>query len=139
MARAMIRKPTGKSRGKSVAWIPLGDLALDLLALIGPKPSGPVLIAPKGGSWHPPELTDTIHAAAKAAGISRRLHDLRGTYATQLYAAGLSYDEIEERMGWESGQARLRRRDYAREESVIEALAGRLKSFAVQSEPIEPK
>lgn len=133
MARRMIRKATAKSRGKAVAWIPLTDIAHSVLMMLGPQTSGPVLTALKGKRWHPPELTETIHKAAKAAGIARRLNDFRGTYATQLYAAGLTYEEIEERMGWEPGQARLRRRDYAREESVMAALAERLKSFAADS------
>ena len=78
-----------------------------------------------------------MHDAAQAAGIALRLHDLRGTYATMLYAAGIGYDEIEEQMGWEPGQAKARRRDYANEKTVAAALSDRLKSFAAESQDIE--
>ncbi|MGL4975976.1 MAG: tyrosine-type recombinase/integrase [Bosea sp. (in: a-proteobacteria)] len=129
-ARAMIRKPTGKSRGRTVAWIPLSGDALAVLDAIGWQSTGPVLRAQKGARWLAAELTSQVHAALKAIGSDLRLHDLRGTYATLLFAAGVSHEEIEERMGWESGQARKRRRDYVREESVTEALAKALVGFA---------
>jgi integrase len=129
-ARGYIKRATNKSQGRTFAYVPLTVEALAVFDDIGKKESGPVLLNTSGKPWDPAKLTKAVHDAAKAAGINLRLHDLRGTYATTLYAAGLGYDEIEEQMGWETGQAKARRRDYANEESVAKALSDRLKGFA---------
>jgi integrase len=136
-ARGYIRRATNKSLGHSVAYIPLTPEALAVLQDIGPKAAGNVLNNDQGKPWIPAKLTRAVHDAAQLAGVKLRLHDLRGTYATMLYAAGIGYDEIEEQMGWESGQAKARRRDYANEKTVAAALSDRLKSFAAESQPIE--
>jgi integrase len=136
--RAMIRRPTNKSRGATVAWIPLTRAALDVLEAIGPKgDDSHVLLDDTGKPWQPAAMTKAINGALKQIGSDLHLHDLRGTYATLLYASGASDDEIEEQMGWERGQARARRRDYAREESVIASLAERLNGFAAKSHRID--
>jgi integrase len=130
LARAMIRRPTNKSHGHVVAWIPLGQYAIDVLIALEPKSKGHVLLDESGQPWYLAAMTREINTALRHLNLDLHLNDLRGTYATILYASGSSYEEIEEQLGWEPGQARARRRDYAREESVIEALAARMNSFA---------
>lgn len=127
--RALIRRPTNKSGRRSVAYIPLTGPALELLASI-PEREGYVFRRDDGRPWEVHALTKAVTAAAQAAGLDLKLHDARGTYATTLYAAGLAYDEIEQRMGWEAGQAKARRLDYVDEEEVAAALARRLSGFA---------
>lgn len=95
--------PTGKSRGKKEAFVPLYRALRDLLAQI-PKRSTTVLTGEKGRP-----LTDGPNgscfrkAFAKAfpAGTDLHFHDLRGTAATRFYAAGLSNKEIADLLAWE--------------------------------------
>lgn len=134
LARGLIRRPTGKSRGRTVAFIPLDPAGRQLLEAL-PHRTGPVLRRGTGAPWTPPTLTRAVHDAAKAAGLSLRLHDARGTYATLLFAAGIAHEEIEMRLGWEPGQARARRLDYTDEESVAEAL---VQALAASSPPTKP-
>lgn len=140
LQRGLIRRPTGKSSGRTVAFIPLDPAARTLLDDL-PHRTGPVLrpdpTRPEGWTTH--ALTRAVHAAAKAAGLNLRLHDARGTYATLLFAAGLTNDEIELRMGWEKDQARARRLDYVDEQEVATQLAKRLERFTAESEPLETK
>jgi integrase len=100
-----IEKPTGKSRkhglgeGRKVALIPIYAELRNLLGEIE-KRAPQVLTNTKGRPWGS-GLSDSFADAARAAGIEKHFHDLRGTAATRLYRADFSLREIAEIMGWE--------------------------------------
>jgi integrase len=93
-----IEIPTGKSRGRQEAVIPLYDDLREVLSRI-PKHSTVILTSGKQRPWKgfPSRFTQT----KKAAGIHNlHFHDLRGTAATRFYIAGLSIRTIGEILGW---------------------------------------
>ncbi|KDP94903.1 hypothetical protein ER13_08570 [Brevundimonas sp. EAKA] len=102
---------TSKSGGRVTAIVPLtpaakaiiDELAEERKAIIanGSIPSAFVLTTEKGGKWLPPSVTQAFIRAATAAGVVKRLHDLRGTAATRLLLAGCTTFEVATIMGWE--------------------------------------
>jgi integrase len=93
--------PTGKSRGKREAIVPLYDALRDVLARI-PKRSTTILTNSLGRPWG--DLASAFVRAKTAAGMDDRdlhFHDLRGTAATYFFTAGLSERVIAEVMGWQ--------------------------------------
>lgn len=96
----MIVKPTSKSRGAVIATIPITDEADALLKEIG-RGKGHVLLNSRGEPWTGDGLENRIWKAKTAAGVKKRLHDARGTFATRLRTAGLTKDQIAAVMGWE--------------------------------------
>jgi integrase len=116
--------PTGKSRGKREAIIPLYDALRDVLAGI-PKRSTVILTNSRGRPWK--DLATAFVRAKTAAGLDDRdlhFHDLRGTAATRFYTAGLSERVIAEMMGWEEEHvARIIRRYVGRTAATKAAIA----------------
>lgn len=102
---------TGKSGGRTTAIVPLTDDARAIISDLarerddaiasGTIPSAFVLTTEKGGKWLPASVTQAFIRAASASGVSKRLHDLRGTAATRLLQAGCTTFEVATIMGWE--------------------------------------
>jgi integrase len=102
---------TGKSSGRVTATVPLtpaaraiiDDLAEERRESVarGAIPSAFILTTEKGGKWLPASVTQAFIRAAAAAGVAKRLHDLRGTAATRLLLAGCTSFETAKIMGWE--------------------------------------
>ena len=128
--RAIV-KVTSK-RGRRVA-IPIFDEVRAILDAIQPdaaKRTGPVLCNSRDAAWTTDGFGTVFQRAKKAAGLTVRIHDLRGTYATFLARKGLTDDEIGRIMGWSpSAVADLRRR-YIDENHVISSLIDRLNARA---------
>lgn len=105
--------PTGKSRGRREAVVPLYDALLEVLARI-PKRSTTILTNSRGVPWTRDGFGSSFNKAKIAAGLQDRdlhFHDLRGTAATRFYTVGLSERVIAEIMGWEEEHvARIIRR-----------------------------
>jgi integrase len=116
--------PTGKSRGRREAIVPLYDGLRDLLSNI-PKRSTTVLTHSKGRPWKSGSLATVFVRAKEAAGIETlHFHDLRGTAATKFYVAGLSERVIAEIMGWsEETVANIIRRYVGRSAATKAAIA----------------
>lgn len=83
----------------ALAQIPLLPAAKKLL---GKKGDGFVLLNSRGKPWSEDGLENRIVKAKKDAGIKKRLHDARGTFATNLRHAGYTRDQIADAMGWRS-------------------------------------
>jgi integrase len=62
---------------------------------------------------------------AQPEGFDRHVHDLRGTFATRLMAAGFSDTEIALVMGWRAERIAAIRMRYVDRGRVARALAGR--------------
>jgi len=117
--------PTGKSRGRREAIIPLYD---GLRAVLDrtPKRSTTVLTSGRGRPWTPDGFGSSFYTAKKEAGIAGKdlhFHDLRGTAATKFYIAGLSIRVIAEILAWSEDQVeRIIRRYVARAAATKEAI-----------------
>lgn len=106
-----IELDTGKSRGRTSVIAPLaGDGAAVIEELRrererqiadGSVPSAFVLITERGTAWRGPSLTQAFIRGAKEAGVSKALHDLRGTAATRYILGGFSPQEVASFIGWE--------------------------------------
>jgi integrase len=117
--------PTGKSRGRREAIIPLYDGLRDVLARI-PKRATSVLTSSKQRPWSPDGFGSSFNDAKHAADIADKdlhFHDLRGTAATKFYIAGLSIRVIAEILAWSEDQVeRIIRRYVARGAATKEAI-----------------
>ena len=120
--------PTGKSRGRREAIVPLYDALLDVLKRT-PKRSTTVLTNSHGVPWTRDGFGSSFHKAKIAAGVqdsNLHFHDLRGTAATRFYTMGLSERVIAEIMGWEEGHvARIMRR-YVGRAAATQAIIRRI-------------
>jgi integrase len=115
---ALIRARTGKSRRRQVVAIPIdAELARTLEAC--PKIATTVFTSPSGRPWTPANLKLAFQRAKAAAGITGlTFHDLRGTAAIRLAAAGLSTREIARRLGWSEREAEALAPTYIDDEAV---------------------
>ena len=127
---------TGKSRGRSRPIVPLTDEALavikqlqeDRAALIaaGEIPSAFVLTTRHKTPWSKDGLTQAFIRGAKAAGVDKNLHDLRGTAVTKLVLAGLSDPVIAELIGWEPTRVAQVRKRYVGREAIAKGVMAQL-------------
>jgi integrase len=95
-----IERPTGKSKGRRTALVPLyRDLRAFLATL--PKVSQTVLTNSRGRPWQ--GFGSSWNKAMHASGLNERglhFHDLRGTAATRLFMADLTVREIAQILAW---------------------------------------
>lgn len=114
---------TGKSRGRITAIVPVLP---ELRALLDSmkRRDKTILTNMRGKPWTPDGLSSNIDKAKRKAGVDKRIHDLRGTFATYLMERGLDDREIAEIIAWsERDVAKIRRRYISREAIVRAALA----------------
>jgi len=120
-----IRFPTGKSRGRREAVIPLYDDLRGVLAKI-PKRSPIILTSSKRRPWTADGFGSSFNTAKHDAGLAEKdlhFHDLRGTAATKFYIAGLKIRVIAEILAWSEDQVeRIIHRYVARGAAVEEAI-----------------
>lgn len=96
-----LSRRTGKSGGKIIATVPLLPETRNLLTEIGRKGADVrVLLTSHGKPWSDGGLTHAVQGYAAKAGVERRLHDARGTFATRARLAGWSLSQIAAVMGW---------------------------------------
>ena len=71
-----------------------------------------------------------VERARDKAGVAegKRLHDLRGTFATLLMSRGFEDREIDEIMGWQTGKSSRIRRSYISRRSVVVAAIERFRA-----------
>jgi integrase len=117
--------PTGKSRGRREAIIPLYNGLRAVLDRI-PKRSTTVLTSSRGRPWTPDGFGSSFNTVKHDAGIADKdlhFHDLRGTAATKFYIAGLPIRVIAEILAWSEDQVeRIIRRYVARAAATKEAI-----------------
>lgn len=114
---------TGKSLGLAEAVIPLHPELGRFL--IGPPGAGPILKNIRGQPWSE-EGWQTAWRRARPEGFDRKVHDLRGTFATRLMVAGFTDTEIAAVMGWRAERIAAIRARYVDRSRVIRALAERM-------------
>lgn len=113
---------TGKSRHRTEAIIPLYP---ELARFFTGPGMGVVLRNSRGRPWTA-DGWQSSWGKVQPAGFDRHLHDLRGTFATRLMAAGFSDVEIAAVMGWGAERIAAIRSRYVDRGRVAKALAERL-------------
>lgn len=128
-------KATSKSGGRTLARIPRTAALTALLDRIE-RQGDVILYTLKGAPWASGNtLSKAIQAAADAAGVDRRTHDLRGTAATRYALAGLDDEEIAAAMGWSAKEVVRLRRIYVSAEARAKQVQEKLDRFARADSP----
>lgn len=123
-----ITVPTGKSNGQTVAIIPITPKARAILKQIGRKDVGAVLTHSRGEPWTGWGLQTAMQRRKTEAGIKGvRLHDLRGTGATNFIRAGLPPADVALIMGWTTKQVEQIARRYVTGEALAAGMLERLR------------
>ncbi|MGH7018575.1 MAG: tyrosine-type recombinase/integrase [Brevundimonas sp.] len=145
-----IVKPTGKSRGRRTAIIPLLDDAKELLTeireqqtaryaqlcAVAEKKGRPaplacltVLSNTRGKPWTLHGLEHQVIDAKQAATppIDKHLHDARGTFATRIRKAGLSAAEIADILAWEETRVERLLAVYVDRDAIVMNIANRIR------------
>lgn len=121
---------TGKSRGRRKARVPL---YADLRAMVAtvPKRSTRVLTNTDGHPWKS-GFSSSWNKAMDEAGLKDKglhFHDLRGTAATNFYAAGFSTRTIAGILGWSEMKVERLIDRYVKRDAILDAEIRRMDSF----------
>ena len=108
---------TGKT-----ASIPFVPESRAVLAEIGRR-DGHVLLNTAGKPWTASGIEGMIIKAKAKAGVQKRLHDARGTFATRLRIAGYTGPQIADVMGWEEDRVSSLLSVYVDRETVVRQLS----------------
>lgn len=131
---------TGKSRGRRTVCVPLTSELRTLLDTI-PKRSPIVLTSSEKTPWGR-GFSSSWHAAMRRSKLSTKdlhFHDLRGTYATDIFGAGFSIREIAEILGWSEDRVeRLINRYVKRDEILKDRIRRMEKASATASGALTP-
>lgn len=90
---------------------------------------GVILRNSRGTAWTESGL-ETVWQRRKPEGFDRRIHDLRGTYATWLATNGLTDEQIARVMGWTSQRVGAIRARYVDEAKVVVSMVEAIASKA---------
>jgi integrase len=123
-----ITVPTRKSNGQTVSIIPITPKARAILNQIGRREVGAVLVHTRGDPWTGWGLQTAMQRRKAALGIKDvRLHDLRGTAATNFIRAGLPLQDVASIMGWTTKQVEQIARRYVTGEALAAGMLERLR------------
>ena len=127
---------TGKSRGRTHVIVPLTSAAQAVMAELrvlrdefinsGRVPHATVLLTYKGSAWRPDSLTQAFDRARTPFGITKHLHDLRGTAVTRWVEARFSHQDIARFVGWELSKVESIIRRYVDADLIARAAISRL-------------
>ena len=128
--------PTRKSNGITWANVPLvadaraviAELEITRKALLAANrlPSTYLLTSHLGTPWSPDGLSQAFIRAAKAAGVKKRLNDLRGTAATRFVMANQPDERVADIMGWEPSRVRAIKKRYVDDARVMRSVADQI-------------
>jgi integrase len=139
--------PTHKSGGAETATVPLLAETQRLLEEIKahqarrqdeiraaasrkgrPVPNFPsnVLTNTRAAAWTPSGLSHAVIEMRRPFGITKRLHDGRGTFGTRLRHAGLTAPEIADILGWAEDRVVRLLATYIDRDAIVRAIADRI-------------
>ncbi|MEZ5656099.1 MAG: tyrosine-type recombinase/integrase [Sphingobium sp.] len=135
--RFSIKRVTLKSgRRRKRAIIPVTPQLNSLLEELKQRARLPhvetVLVNSRGQSWSEDGFSHRFNVVRDALDIrhtdgrKKHLHDVRGTYATQLVKLGLSDQEVGDIMGWSAQQVGDIRKIYVDDETAIQSIIQRM-------------
>jgi len=135
--RFSIKRVTLKSgRRRKRAIIPVTPQLNSLLEELKQRARLPnvetVLVNSRGQSWSEDGFSHRFNVIRDALDIrhtdgrKKHLHDVRGTYATQLVKLGLSDQEVGDIMGWSAQQVGDIRKIYVDDETAIQSIIRRM-------------
>lgn len=137
---------TNKSRGRNLATVPLLPETKALLQRIRDRHAAEMAGRPEAkrrplpqtvlanSRWQPWTATgfgSRFDDAKKEAGVTKHLHDLRGTFVTRCCIAGLNDREISDIVGWDTKDVAAIRAKYADQARVVVAIGERLSKVSV--------
>lgn len=148
--------PTGKSRGRRTAVIPITEGCRDLLNAVRtqqavrlaelravaarkkrPEPPEPltVLTNTRGRAWSVSGLEHQVidTKAAATPPIDKHLHDARGAFATRLRRVGLTAPEIADVLGWEEERVERLLATYVDQDAIVRDIARRIRENETRS------
>jgi len=115
---------TSKTGGR--ATIPIYPELRALLDRLAPdERKGAVLRSTRGAQWSADGFKTVWHRY-RPEGFDRRLHDIRGTFATYAMSKGLTDQQVSMIMGWQTKDVAAIRERYVDAERVIVDLAARM-------------
>lgn len=148
-----IVKPTGKSRGRKTAVVPLTQATRTLLDQIReqqaarhraltatarrkgraepPRPLT-VLSNTRGRPWTVNGLEHQVIDVKKDAGVEKHLHDARGTFGTLLRRAGLTASEIADVLGWDEERVERLLATYVDMDTIVMGIAQRIQKAELE-------
>lgn len=85
-----------------------------------------ILFNQKGRPWTPDGFSASFQRRRNEAGITKHLHDLRGTFVLELCNANFKDAEIAEIVGWKTSDVRTIRRKYVDRSAIVQAAIRRL-------------
>lgn len=125
---AIIIDKTRKRGGRAV--IPLLPETRKVLERIG-HGTGQVLRNSRGEPWTESGL-GSVFQKTKPKSFDRRIHDLRGTFATRLIMAGLTDEQAAMVLGWTAKRIASIRARYVNTERVVIDIADRIRADVLQ-------
>lgn len=143
---------TGKSNRRRTAVVPITDDLRAILAAIPRRDSTTLLNSSRGKPWSQDGLESAMQRAKRDAldaaqakggptaesGIEeRRIHDLRGTAATNFIRAGLGDEDIATILGWKSEQVGEIRRRYVSGQEIGLAIVRRMRENKARAEAVK--
>jgi len=146
---------TGKSQGRRTVVVPITDAFRDILTGIIGRHQGKsttLLNSSKGRPWTQNGIESAIqrhkhkalqraqarHGAEAKSGIEHlRIHDMRGTAATNFIRAGLTDDDIAVILGWKSEQVGEIRRRYVSGQEIGLAIVRRMRENKARAEAVK--
>ncbi len=114
-----IERPTGKSKGRRTALVPLYKTLKDYLNTI-PKVGPTVLTNSRGQPWK--GFGSSWNKVMHESGLHERglhFHDLRGTAATKLFMANLTVREIAQILAWSEDRVERLIDRYVKREEIL--------------------
>ncbi len=121
------------SKGKKQRVAQVAELTAELVAFLDecPKRAPTILTTSAGRPWHKDGIGASFRRARIAAGIetdedgrAKRMHDIRGTTATEKVADVLAEREFQNEMGWKPGDAKIASK-YVAPENVVAIRKGK--------------
>ncbi len=134
---------TSKSGRTTTVSVPILPALRDLLRDLETRPRAAgvqtLLANSFGQSWTPAGFTTSFIAERGRLGLpGKHLHDMRGTFATELCLAGLTDEQIAGVFGWSPGTVAEIRRLYVDQAATVVAIGERLANSAVKRAVKQP-
>ncbi|MEM9599445.1 MAG: tyrosine-type recombinase/integrase [Pseudomonadota bacterium] len=129
---------TAKSRGARRIMVPILP---ELRALLDTweRQSPLILVNSHGGAWTDDASGNAWQRAKEKAGIDKRFHDFRGTFATGLVRAGLDDESVAEIVGWSKAQVKQIRERYVSADAKMDAILAQMDRAGIVKGSVKDK